>query len=117
VPSLSYGISAFDRDKGQLPELKCVNLFAESARTSEGQIALQSREGLATAQTDGTGPINGIYAEKGVFNEDLFTVSNTTIYRANASLGTMAGTGATSWAGTATELLLTRGSTLKRYNG
>lgn len=117
MPSLSYGISAFDRDKGQLPELKCINLFAEGARTSEGQITLQSREGLATAQTVGTGPINGVYAEKGVFSEDLFTISNATIYRANASLGTIAGTGAPSFAGTATELLIARNSTLRRYNG
>lgn len=122
MPSLSYGISAFGRDKGQLPELKCINLFAEGARTSEGQITLQSREGLATSQTDGSGPIHAIFREPGIFSGDIFTVSgaNKTLYRANgAAIANLLNIGSKtiSIAGTASELLFAGGSTLYRYNG
>lgn len=117
MPSLSYGIGAFDRDTGSLPELKCVNLFAESAKTSENQICLQSRPGLVTAHSAGAGPIDAIYSERGVFSGDVFTVSAGNIYRTASSLGTVAGSGVPSFAGTATELLCARGGALRRYNG
>lgn len=127
MPSLSYGIGAFDRDTGSLPELKCINLFAEGARTSEGQICLQSRPGLSVAQTDGTGPINAIFSEPGVFGGDIFTQSGTEIYRANVSLGSsQTGSYHVTFAGTASELLWVRkglgasasdGGRIIRYNG
>lgn len=122
MPSLSYGIGAFDRDTGSLPELKCVNLFAEAARTSEGQVCLQSRPGLSTSFTPAAGAVRGIYSEPGVFGADIFTVIGTTLYRDAASAATSAigsGTDLVSFAGTATELLYTKasGSRVKRYNG
>jgi hypothetical protein len=123
MPSLSYGIGAFDRDAGSLPELKCINLFAEGARTSEGQICLQSRPGLSVSQTDGAGPIRGIYREEGVFGGNIFTISTNNLYRANALVHSGAvstGTDGVSFAGTATELLFVRqggGGRLKRYDG
>lgn len=123
MPSLSYGISAFDRDKGQLPELKCINLYAEGARTSEGQITLQSREGLATVATNGASAITAIFSEKGAFAGDYFTISGTgtspTLFRNTASQGalTTVGTGARSLAASQTELLIAGGSTLNRYTG
>ena len=123
MPSLSYGIGAFDRDKGSLPELKCVNLYAESARTSEGTICLQSREGLSVSQTDGSGPVRGIYCEPGVFSGAKFTLSGVNLYRDNvlAGSGVFSSTGdVVTFAGTASELLMARGNgggSLKRYNG
>lgn len=112
MPSLSYGIGVFDRDTGTLPELNCINLFAEKARTSEGEVCLQSRLGLTTLQTNGSGPVRAIYAQPGVLNGDDFSVSgsgvNATLYRVTTSLGTMAtlGANAVSIAGDGDEILV-----------
>src|SRR5688572_7615074 len=93
MPLLSYGIGAFDRDTGNLPELKCVNLYAESARTSEGQICLQSRPGLAMVAINGSGPVRQLYCELDVLSSDYFSVIGSsvspTLYRATSSLGTL----------------------------
>jgi hypothetical protein len=117
MPSLSYGSGAYKRDTGSLPPLECINLFVESAKTSENRVCLQSRPGLATDSTVGTGPIRALYSERGVFSGDLFAVSSATIYRGASSLGTLAGSGPISVAGTASEVLFAAGSTMRRYNG
>lgn len=117
MPSIFYGSGAYKRATGSLPPVECINLFVESAETSDKSVCLQSRPGLTTTQTNGSGPINGLYAEKGVFGGDDFSVSGGNIYRVTTSLGTVAGSGIPSFAGTATELLVARGSTLRRYNG
>lgn len=117
MPSITYGAGAFDRTTGNLPPLELINMFVEGAKTSENQVCLQSRPGLATSQTDGTGPIRALYREPGVLSGAIVSVSNATIYKANASVGSLAGTGPVSIAGTATEILVAAGSTMRRYNG
>lgn len=117
MPSLAYGIGAYKRTTGDLPPLECINLFVESARTSEGSVCLQSRPGLGQLASIGTGPINGIFSQRGVLSGDDFSISSSTLFRGTTSIGTVAGSGATSFAGSDTELLIARGSTLSRYNG
>lgn len=117
MPSIAYGTGAYRRTHGNLPELKLINMFVEQSATSERQIALLSRQGLATLSTNGSGPINGMFCKKGTFGGDVFTISGSTLYRGATSIGTINGTGPTSWAGSSTELLVTRGSTLYSYNG
>ena len=121
MPSLSYGIGAFDRATGNLPDLTCINLYAESARTSEGRICLQSRPGLTTLATNGSGPINAIFSNRGSFDGDDFTVSGTTLYRGTTSIGAMsslASSGEMTMAGADTEVLVARpGGRLYSYDG
>lgn len=113
--SLSYGIGSFDRASGQLPDLVCINMFAESARTSEGQICLQSRPGLATLATNGAGPVRAIFSERGVIGGDDFSVIGSgvspTLYRGTTLIGTLTnvGAGPISIAGSALEIVIAGG--------
>lgn len=119
MPSAAYGAGAYRRNTGNFPPLRLVNMFVEQAKTSEGGIALQSRPGLGVLATNGAGPINGLYSKKGTLSGDVFSISGTTLYRGTASLGSIAsaGSGAASFAGSASELVLTRGGTAYSYNG
>jgi hypothetical protein len=121
VPSLAYGSSAYSRDTGNLPRLTLINMFVEKAATSEQGITLQSRPGLTTSITAGSGPINALYSNRGLFGGDIFSVSGSTLYRQTASKGTVTGSGATSIAGssdgTTSEILIARGGSLYRYDG
>jgi hypothetical protein len=117
MPSIQYGASAYRRREGNFPELVLINMFVEKAATSEKQVAIISRPGLVLDIEVGSGPINGIYAKQGTFSGNRFTISNATLYRATTSKGTITGSGAASFAGAVSELLLTRGATLYSYNG
>jgi hypothetical protein len=117
MPSISYGTQAYRRTDGNFPELVLINMFVEKAATSEKQVAIISRPGLVSSYTVGSGPINGIFAKPGTFSGDRFAISSTALYRATTSKGTVTGTGAASFAGSAGELLVTRGATLHSYNG
>jgi len=117
MPALSYGIGAYKRSTGNLPPLECINMFVEAAKTSDGGVCLISRPGLGLLATNGAGPVQGIFASKGTLNGDDFTVSGGNIYRGTTSLGTVAGTGPVKFAGGFGEILVTRGSTMRRYNG
>jgi hypothetical protein len=93
VPSILFGTGAYQRTNGNLPPLTLINMFVEQAKTSEKQIALLSRKGLATSVTRGSGPINGIYSRPGLYSGAIFTISGSTLYKDGTSLGTIGGTG------------------------
>lgn len=117
MPSIAYGSGCYRRDNGNLPELKLINMFLEKADTSENQVALLSRPGLGLIATNGSGPINGLYSKAGTLSGDVFSISGTALYRGTSAIasGTIAGTGVASFAGSDTELLVTRGSTMRSY--
>lgn len=119
MPSVAYGSGAYRRDNGNLPELKLINMFLEKADTSENQVCLQSRPGLGQLAAIGTGPINGMFCNAGTLNGDVFSISGAALYRGTSAItsGTIAGTGFASFAGGASEVLVTRGSTMRSYNG
>jgi hypothetical protein len=117
MPSIPYGSSAYLRTNGDFPPLTLINLFVEAAKTSEQGVALLSRPGLAALVTNGSGPINGIFSNHGTLGGDDFSISGTALYRGSTAVtsGTIAGTGPASFAGSDTELLVTRGSTMRSY--
>lgn len=117
MPSVAYGTGAYKRANGNFPELKLINMFVEQAKTSEGGVALISREGLGLIATNGSGPINGMFAKPGTLSGDVFTISNTALYRGTSAIasGTIAGTGRASWAGSDLELVVTRGTVARSY--
>lgn len=117
MPSVQYGVSAYKRTKGGLPELKLINLFVEKAATSENQVALQSRPGLASLYAAGTGPISGIFSKAGTFGGDVFSVSAANLYRSSSLIGALSGSGPVSIAGGYSEVLVTADGTLYSYNG
>jgi hypothetical protein len=117
MPSLAYGTGAYQRTNGNFPPLRLINMFVEAAKTSEGEMALLSREGLGTLHTNGAGPINGIFAKPGTLSGDVFTISDTALYRNTAAVasGTIAGSGRASWAGSDLEVVVTRGTVPRSY--
>jgi hypothetical protein len=117
VPSITFGTQAYRRSDGNFPELVLINMFVEKAVTSENQVAIISRSGLVPYIENGGGPITGIYARKGTFGGDVFTISDGDLYQDTSSLGAITGAGAVSFAGAATELLVTMGGTLYSYDG
>lgn len=117
MPDLAYGTSAYSRAYGSLPPLTLINLYVESAKTSSGGVCLQSRPGMTESFTAGSGPVTGMFAKAGTFGGDLFTLSDLALYREQALLGSIAGTGASRFAGGYDEVLVTRGGTLYSYNG
>ncbi len=117
MPSIAYGTGIYRRTNGNFPELKLINMFVEQAKTSEQGFALMSRPGLGLLATAGTGPINGMFCKAGTLSGAVFSISNATIYSGTTSVGSIAGTGVASWAGGFGELLVTRGTTMRRWNG
>lgn len=77
---LMYGISAFDRSRGNFPDLPVINMYAEEA-PSEAKVSLQSRPGLADAAISfGSGPVRQLFKQSGVINDRLFAVSGSGFY-------------------------------------
>jgi hypothetical protein len=117
VPSVNYGAGAYKRDNGNLPPLTLINMFVESAKTSEGGVALLSRNGLGLLATNGSGPINGLFSKKGTLSGDVFSISGTALYRGTSAIasGTIAGSGVARFAGSDLELVVTRGTVARSY--
>jgi len=117
MPSIIYGKGSYKRDKGNFPPFTLVNMFLEATPTTETGVALTSRQGLMTSTTIGASPVTGVFSQAGTYNGDLFVVTGGNLYRAGALLGAVAGSGPVSFAASATEVLVTAGTTLYSYNG
>lgn len=115
---MQFGMTAFERARGDLPQLPVVNMFAEEAPTEETGIVLQSRPPLAGRSADmGAGPIEALFKRDGVLSGALFGISAGALYEASTSLGAITGTGAGSIAGNEAGLVATAGATAVYWNG
>jgi hypothetical protein len=117
MPRIPFGLGAYRRDAGNFAEIRCVNMFAEKSPTSEGEVALVSRGGLASSASRGTGPVPALMWKSGVFSGALFTLSDNDLYRVGTLLGTIDGSGPVSFAFSDLELVITRGSSAWSYDG
>ncbi|ASK88464.1 packaged DNA stabilization protein [Sphingorhabdus sp. SMR4y] len=113
---IDYGRSAYTRSRGNLPPLDLVNLFVEKGKAGDPTI-LQSRKGIVSDSTHGSGPIKAVFQREGVFGGDRFAVSGSGFYRGATLLGTIDGTGTVSIAASDLEILVTAGSSLYSYDG
>lgn len=118
---INYGLSAYQRDRGDLPELPLINMLVEQSKSEQKGVVLQSRPGLEVSTTNGADSIDGIYKADGVFGGATFTVSGTTLYKDGVSIGTIDGAGPVSFAATGDDddyddmLAIARGAGLWRY--
>ncbi|HUQ70843.1 MAG TPA: hypothetical protein VM165_15035, partial [Planctomycetaceae bacterium] len=62
-------------------------MFLEPDEEAPDGFARQSRQGLVEQRELGSGPINGLFTKRGVFDDDLFTISGNSLYREAALLG------------------------------
>ncbi len=112
-----YGISEFERRRGNFPELSLVNLLAEDIPTEPG-VALQSRPGHVYADiTMGVGPVRELYQVDGVLNNGLFGVSGTNLYESSNDLGQIDGDGNVSFAGYEDIVFVNAGNRIWSYSG
>lgn len=117
MPSMDYGISAFDRDKGNFAELPLINMVVEEVPTEPNR-ALQSRSGLTESGTTmGDGPVKTLFQIDGVLDGSLFGISDGMLYKNGTSLGTVDGTGPARLAGYETYIFANSGASLYSYNG
>lgn len=117
MAKLQYATSAYDRDRGNLPELPVVNLFVEEAPAEE-QPTLQSRPGLTDSGTTmGAGPVKTLFQIDGVLDGSLFGVSGTSLYKSSTNLGLLDGSGPARIDGFENRLFATQGTSLFQYDG
>lgn len=118
MPAIQFGLSSYERARGDLPELPVINMFAEEAPTEETGVVLQSRPGLTDLATDmGTGPVDTLFKRDLVLSGALFGISNGYLYSGTTQVGSVSGSGPWSIAGYETAIFAAGGSTLYTYNG
>lgn len=118
MPRMEFGLSAFKRARGDLPELPVINMVAEAAPTEETGVVLQSRMGLADRSANmGSGPVRALFKGDGVLDGALYGVSGGNLYRETTSLGTIAGSGHVTMAGYEDNLFVCAGGSIYGYNG
>lgn len=118
MPRLQFGITAFERVRGDLPELPVINMFAEEAPTEATGVVLQSRSGLSDRGADmGAGPVTGLFKADGVLSGGLFGVAGGNFYAGTVSKGAIDGAGPVSMAGYQDILFTAAGGSLWSYDG
>ncbi len=118
MASIQYGLSSYERGRGDLPELPVVNMFAEEAPTEETGVVLQSRPGLDDLEADmGTVSVDCLFQRDLVLDSALFGVSDTSLYEGSTLIGPIDGEGPFSMAGYQLNLFIAGGAGLWGYDG
>lgn len=115
---MKYGISNYDRERGNFPPLPVVNMFAEKVPIEETQVILQSRPGLQNSSVVmGGGPIRGLFQVDGVLNNEIFGVSGNELYASSTLVGPIDGNDPVSIDGYESFVFVCGGSLLYGYDG
>lgn len=116
VPEALIAGGSYERNLGNFPRARVLNMLWEASPTVRKQAALVSRQGLVETAIVGNGPIRGLFCAAGVFDGDLFAVSGDKLYRGASLIGTITGDGPVSFASAKDELAIAAGGPLYRYN-
>lgn len=118
MPALQFGVSAFERGRGAMPQIPLINLVAEKSETEPSGIILQSRMAIGDAGISmGGGPVTAIMQMNGVFGGDVFGVSDGGLYRAATRLGTIDGAGSASIIANEAGVVCAAGARCWAYDG
>lgn len=118
MPDILFGTAAYKKANGNLPEIRLVNMYVETAATSDQGAVILSRQGFTPLVSGGTGPVTGIFSEENVFDGDLFWVSDERLYREGVDVGGVVGTEVVSFAGgTPDQILVCAGGEIFSYDG
>lgn len=115
MTALEYGKGAYQRTRGNLPELPVINMLVE--QSSADGIIMQSAKALKSLAVVGSGPVRATLQKDGVFGGDRFTISGSGFYRGTTLLGTIDGDGVAYIVASDTEVVCGRGKTAYSYNG
>ncbi len=112
-----YGLSTFQRRRGDFPQLPVVNMLGEDIPVEPG-VTLQSRPGLEeTSINMGTGPVRELFQIDGVLNNGLFGLSGNKLYNGNTEIGTVDGDGNVSFCGYEDFIFVNAGEAIYKYDG
>jgi hypothetical protein len=115
---LQFGLDAFERARGDLPELPVINMFAEAVPTEETGVVLQSRPGLQDrAASMGAGPVQAVIKEDGLLGGALFGVSDGKLFQGTTALDSVTGDGPFSMDGYEDRLFVNGGEVIHVWNG
>ena len=118
MPRLQFGLSSYERARGDLPALPVINMFVEKVDSEEGGIALQSRPGLEETGDDINQPsVEAIFQKDGVLSGAQFVVGGSQLYRDNSPVGAIDGTGPVSIDGYEDFVFAAAGGDLWGYDG
>lgn len=102
---IPLGAGAYHRATYGEPEIRLENRYAEANPSDQKDgAALVARPGTTALATFGSGPIRRCFNKQGLFDSDLFVVSDATLYRYGADgtttpiTGTVSGTGSPAFA-------------------
>lgn len=119
---INLGITDLSRSIAETPDVDLINRYFEKDPTNlDDQVSLLSRPGLKKWLEVGDGPIRAVYSQPGSFNDDLFVVSEDTLYRVGRDesileIGVLGGnTGFVSMTATDITLFVADGSGLWYY--
>ncbi len=112
-----YGLSTFERRRGDFPQLPVVNMLGENIPVEPG-VTLQSRPGLEDSDIDmGVGPVRELFQIDGVLNNGLFGVSGNKLFNGNTEIGTVDGSGNVSICGYEDHVFVNAGEKIYKYDG
>ena len=112
-----YGISTFERRRGDFPQLPVVNMVGENIPVEPG-VTLQSRPGLEeTSVSMGDEPVKELFQIDGVLNNGLFGVAGTKLYKNSTEVGTIDGADNVSFSGYEDLLFVNAGKKIWQYDG
>lgn len=115
MPEIPFVQSAYKRDNGNQPLLRRLNMLTEPNPTKQTP-DLISRLPLVEHFEVGNGPVDGIFQQDGVLDGDTFTVSGGFLFRNEASLGAIAGSGPVRIAASSKEVVVVRTQTFQAYS-
>ena len=113
---MQFGLSAFERARGGLPELPVENMYLEKTPSEETGVSLQSRPGLSQTASLGN-EVQAVFRKDGVFAGDYFQIVDTKLYRAGVYVGAIDGAGPFSIDGYSDKLFMCGGGSLWVYDG
>lgn len=109
-----YGIQTYKRY--DLPRVRLVNLYAERIVTGKDQIALLPRPALRRTSQLGSGPINGIFQQTNVAENNLLVLSGDSLFAGGLDKGSVGSGGIAQFAGVDGAAMFTRGQGLYRLS-
>lgn len=113
---MQFGLSAYERARGGLPDLPVENMYLEKTPSEETGLSLQSRPGLSETSTLGSN-VQAIFQKDGVFAGSYFQVADTALYRDGAYIGAIDGDGPFSIDGYSDMVFVCGGGSLWSYDG
>lgn len=103
--------------RADLPGLRLLNMYAETAQKVPGQVVLFPRPGMVQRYSLGAAPIVGLFHQPGSFGDALFEVTGGALYSGQTEIGDVAQVGLSQMAVADNALLLASGGGFYRYDG